>query len=755
MRIFQKILTVKPKPFLHGALETTGLHENLSQVLTRRMSAPYNLREIIDVDMNLSSFIRNFKKPRMSTPPRMGRRKVHFAENLEKVFVVPADEVDSDEERDAEDTLGALSSEQQTATRRTSEVTVLSSLHGRARRELREITKFDLQEAVKYGEKTRGHPDPKTKLPRWKYTYANVVYITDHSSRIEVTSYRQAIHIQPACISQEMLDRHRDDCQTLKHEPHLCVTHSIIVIDQSGSMKISDVKGFRNRSEAAYGVLALEYIAEQLHQRGNDNVLDAASVIEMNDEATVVYEREPLDWILFNKILDRQNYAKPKSHGSYNKSVAAAKQLIENDIANSGNLDPEDLPVYSIIFLSDGRPSDSDDIYAVLRRHLLIGMARDLKSNFHLHTIGLGSADEDFGALRAMSACVSEAGYGSVSTFAHSQLSTAQLGAAFSTISNSMTATRTEAMSAGSNPSPRVKKDVQVRSKFVPRSERKFRLYNQGVTRWRYDHTKDTSGPGSWPWQSVFFKNKNAHAFHMEVEPFGKGAERLAYMFHEVDSNYRRLGKPMVAKETISVDDEERKVKFHETFCRVQHRARLFAEDFNRVVARTPDLKPKDASIRVPLVDFLKCFVYEHYVEEDDTTCGLLVEEYLEGKFTKYNSNYGYVRNTKGERKIELFCGDVYMTDFLQAFSHWVYYSTDQKFLICDLQGVLNMEGRRPRFMLTDPCICSRKKRGERRVFGRSDMGSKGFRMFRKNHVCNNVCKGLGLPAFGSSRKNS
>jgi hypothetical protein len=241
----------------------------------------------------------------------------------------------------------------------------------------------------------------------------------------------------------------------------------------------------------------------------------------------------------------------------------------------------------------------------------------------------------------------------------------------------------------------------------------------------------------------------------MEVEPFGKGAERLAYMFHEVDSNYRRLGKPMVAKETISVDDEERKVKFHETFCRVQHRARLFAEDFNRVVARTPDLKPKDASIRVPLVDFLKCFVYEHYVEEDDTTCGLLVEEYLEGKFTKYNSNYGYVRNTKGERKIELFCGDVYMTDFLQAFSHWVYYSTDQKFLICDLQGVLNMEGRRPRFMLTDPCICSRKKRGERRVFGRSDMGSKGFRMFRKNHVCNNVCKGLGLPAFGSSRKNS
>ena len=31
--------------------------------------------------------------------------------------------------------------------------------------------------------------------------------------------------------------------------------------------------------------------------------LDAVSIIEMNAQATVIYDREPLDWILFNKML--------------------------------------------------------------------------------------------------------------------------------------------------------------------------------------------------------------------------------------------------------------------------------------------------------------------------------------------------------------------------------------------------------------------------------------------------------------------
>jgi hypothetical protein len=121
--------------------------------------------------------------------------------------------------------------------------------------------------------------------------------------------------------------------------------------------------------------------------------------------------------------------------------------------------------------------------------------------------------------------------------------------------------------------------------------------------------------------------------------------------------------------------------------------------------------------------------------------------EFLKGKFTKYNSNNGFVKNPKGGRRIDIVIGEVYMTDFLQAFSHWVYFSSNQKLLLCDLQGILNEEGRHPHFQLTDPCICSKPSQGRKR-YGRSDMRTRGFRMFLKNHKCNKVCTGLGLSPF-------
>lgn len=79
--------------------------------------------------------------------------------------------------------------------------------------------------------------------------------------------------------------------------PSHCAAHSIIIINQSGSMRNSGVKEFQNRSKAAHGVLALEYIVEQLHQRrGHDGIGDAFSIIaEMNNIGKVVHSCEPLD----------------------------------------------------------------------------------------------------------------------------------------------------------------------------------------------------------------------------------------------------------------------------------------------------------------------------------------------------------------------------------------------------------------------------------------------------------------------------
>jgi Alpha-kinase family len=674
---------------------------------------------------------------------------VRFATQLEQIHELPAVE-EFDLKGDDDEMLNTT--EEASVLGRTSEMVFLSSLHGRERRELREIDVVDLQSAVKNGVRSRGHPCPKTGQPRWKYVFGNIVYITDVTSTIEVTSYKQAIDISRAPISKDMEEQHCQDLLTLQEDPYLCATHSIVIIDQSASMKKADVKGFRNRSQAAYGVLALEYIAEQVHQRGDQKILDAVSVIEMNDTGTLIYDRQPMDWILFNKLLDRQNLAKPKSHGNYFYSLEAACDLINRELQTADDLDPEDLPSYALIFLSDGKPSDHEMPWPQMQQDVLSGMVDKLKSNFSFHAIGLGHAESDFRALQLLASTVKQ--HGGTGTYHLSALSGAMLTGAFSSVATSVTATRTAKTSGGDLGAPRETKNVQLRCKSVPQSQRKFDRYLNGVSRWVYDHQKFMSRGNDWPWTNRGCRNADTAGFDMEKSPFGMGAERLAYMFYEINKKHRRLGKATVAKETKYVDNEERKIKFHETFCRVQQRANEFAEKFNRQVWKTPVLRPVDSNQKTPDICFLDCFVYE-YAHPDGTKCGVLVENFLQGKFTKYNSNNGYVKKrAQEERKLELACGEVYYSDFVQAFSHWVYVQTGLSEIVCDLQGVLNEEGRHPRFELTDPCINCKKKKS-RKLYGKTNLGYNGLRAFRKNHHCNGVCKGLGLPLFGVKHRTA
>jgi hypothetical protein len=667
------------------------------------------------------------------------KKKVSFSPNPVEVFTYITDNDGKDAEEEETATLEPMS-------QRTDELTVLSTLHGRARRQLRDITIFDLQSAVKHGTKTPGRRCFRTGLPRWKYVYGNVVYITDSTSTVEVTSYKEAVSIQPAPITKVMRARHEEDLRTLRDDPQLCTTHSIIIIDQSGSMRTSDVSGFRTRSEAAYGVLALEYIAEQLHARGDDGTVDAMSIIEMNDVGTLVVDRQPLDWVLFNTVLERQQQATPRSHGNYNQSLLLAESLIDREIHESVGIELEDLPAYAVVLLSDGKPSDRLPEESSARESIISHIASILKDKLTFCTIGLGASDSDFGTLSSMVTAATVEG--AEGKFEFAQLSAAKLSETFSSLSTTMTATRMEMLSVKADPGKELKK-IQLRDDRLLQTERRLKRYTQSVSRWRYDHEK-YDRRHKYPWTEIDFMNRNACGFEMEEDPFGKGAERLAYMFHEVDREGSRLGKAMVAKDSIRIASEERKVRFHENFCRAQRKANKLAEKFNRCVKKTPCLQPVDSGMKTPAITFLKCSVYE-YEAEDGFECGLLVEDYLKGKFTKYNGNNGLVHRRRSGPEVELPVGTVLLTDFLQAFSHWTYFITDQHILVCDLQGVLNEEGRHPQFQLTDPCICT-KKRKESRNYGRTNLGVKGVRNFKKTHVCNKVCEGLGLPIFGSKK---
>ena len=148
---------------------------------------------------------------------------------------------------------------------------------------------------------------------------------------------------------------------------------------------------------------------------------------------------------------------------------------------------------------------------------------------------------------------------------------------ALSSVASRVTASRTEKLSTVDQPrAPRQTKNITLRSKsLVPSSQRTFQRHTRGISRWKYDHDKYKQNRAKpWPWTKTNFKNTKAVGFDIEKALFGRGAEQgFAYnMFsEEVNQQARRLGKAMVAKETIYADnDEDQKVEFHETFCRVQ-----------------------------------------------------------------------------------------------------------------------------------------------------------------------------------------
>ncbi|KAL3760867.1 hypothetical protein ACHAWU_009468 [Discostella pseudostelligera] len=217
-----------------------------NEVLTARLTAQYP---------HLASPFPLRKNP--STKPRT-RLKVTFAERKREHRYDPYNGYGPPPGTELNEDGGVKKS----STQLTEELTLLSTLHGRARRQLRDITKQDTKTVVKYGNKTPAKIVNGEQ--RWMFEYENTVVITDQFCAKEITSYKKAIQIEPANITQAMLDNHAEAVRVLNDDPHQCTSHSIIIIDQSASMKIGEVECFRSRSEASYGTLALDYIAEQL-----------------------------------------------------------------------------------------------------------------------------------------------------------------------------------------------------------------------------------------------------------------------------------------------------------------------------------------------------------------------------------------------------------------------------------------------------------------------------------------------------------
>ena len=358
------------------------------------------------------------------------------------------------------------------SSKRTAQYTVLSSQHGRARRQLRNISKMDLKAAIKHGVKTPAHPG-KDGTPRWKFTYNNVVYITDASCRREITSYVEAIQIERHPISNALKSRHEEVKRILVEQPELCTGHTYIIIDQSGSMRESDVNGFRTRSHAAYGTLALDFIAEQLSTQNEEDLFaESVTVIEMRNEGEVVVEREPFDWILFNSLLQRPYKSRPRSHGNYNQSLLLVKESIMEDYNSLiGEVEKNELPNFNVVFLSDGKPSDGYQSHQCAadigrfdqeRVQMLTALTNTLEEKFSFYAMGVGSSGtKEFKALSSMVDVVKNGG--GVGQFVHAGLDAVTMSSSFSAISTTMTSVRTDLLAKGQTVVNNEKKDFTLR----------------------------------------------------------------------------------------------------------------------------------------------------------------------------------------------------------------------------------------------------------------------------------------------------
>lgn len=157
----------------------------------------------------------------------------------------------------------------------TSLITILSTAHGQLRREQRDIDKRDLQRAVKYGRRSRswGH--------RWSIDYDGITFITDNNMIQEVTAYPSPLTDVP--VDLNTISQHNSVKTLIEQKPDLSTSHTILVIDNSGSMlaKKNDVHLYRDSQNAAFSMTALEFVAEQLLQQTAVNS-DLVSLIKFS-----------------------------------------------------------------------------------------------------------------------------------------------------------------------------------------------------------------------------------------------------------------------------------------------------------------------------------------------------------------------------------------------------------------------------------------------------------------------------------------
>ena len=195
-------------------------------------------------------------------------------------------------------------------------------------------------------------------------------------------------------------------------------------------------------------------------------------------------------------------------------------------------------------------------------------------------------------------------------------------------------------------------------------------------------------------------------------QPFGEGAQRIVYHAFDEDSK-----EHIVLKCSKWADARSNCIKRCLEIAQVHAIAANFCAHFNR---------ERPLHVRASEIQFLPVGVMQ--VTNNDKEQYFTYEHYLgDGKYTKFNSNFNYVR----QEEDDTLCATC------QAFSHYTWEKSGKRIVICDLQGVKIDH----RAVLTDPAI----HYSNVLCHGSTNLGKRGIEQFFRMHKCNDICRAMKL----------
>jgi len=149
-----------------------------------------------------------------------------------------------------------------TSTRiRTSAITLFDTNHGRQRRQERAIPRRGIQAAIKYG-KQCPCPGDSNKLI---YEYQGQKHVVTKEERLLITSMVTTVSLTPKLLSKEDYRKFDRSYGLIRHgQKNEWNSHSVLIVDRSGSMRNSDVNGSRTRLGAVWLSIAEDFIEYRL-----------------------------------------------------------------------------------------------------------------------------------------------------------------------------------------------------------------------------------------------------------------------------------------------------------------------------------------------------------------------------------------------------------------------------------------------------------------------------------------------------------